>query len=137
MSTEATRTLVRRYQDALNAGDLDALDDVVAADVSTPDMLPGFGTGLDGVKEIARRTIEAWPDLHVAIDDLLVQDDQAVARITMTGTAANPFAGMLPGNGKPFRFAGAYYVRVRDGRIVEHIGTEDGVTLMQQLGLIP
>jgi steroid delta-isomerase-like uncharacterized protein len=137
MPTELTRDLVRRYQAALNSGDLDALDAVVAADVSTPDMLPGFGQGLGAVKAIARATAHAWPDFHVAIDDLIVEGDQAVARITMTGTAVNDFGTLLPGNGRPFRFTGAYYVRASDGKIVEHVGVENGVTLLQQLGLMP
>jgi predicted ester cyclase len=41
--------------------------------------------GREGAKAIARFTAHAWPDFHVAIDDLIVEDDQAVARITMTG----------------------------------------------------
>jgi steroid delta-isomerase-like uncharacterized protein len=136
MPTQLTRDIVLRYQDALNTGNLDALDDVVAEDISTPDMLPGFGQGLAAVKAIARLTSHAWPDFHVAVDDLIVEDDQAAARITMTGTAVNDFGTLLPGNGRTFRFSGAYYVRVADGRIVEHVGFEDALTLMQQLGLM-
>ena len=41
MPTTPTRDLVRRYQDALNAGDFDALDDIIAPDIATPDLLPG------------------------------------------------------------------------------------------------
>jgi steroid delta-isomerase-like uncharacterized protein len=137
MSTEVTRDLVRRYQNALNNGDLDALDAVVATDVATPDMLPGFGQGLEAAKAIARATAHAWPDFHVTIDDLIVEGDQAAARITMTGTAVNDFGTMLPGNGRSFRFTGAYYVRTRDGKIVEHVGFEDAVALLHQLGLMP
>jgi hypothetical protein len=29
----------------------------------------------------------------------------------MTGTAVNDFGTMLPGNGRSFRFTGAYYAR--------------------------
>jgi hypothetical protein len=54
MPTTSTRDLVRRYQDALNASDFDALDDIIAPDIATPDLLPGFGQGLEGVKAIAR-----------------------------------------------------------------------------------
>ena len=137
MPTQLTRDLVLRYQDALNSGNLDALDEVLAEGFATPDILPGFGHGREGAKAIARVTAHAWPDFHVAIDDLIVEDDQAAARITMTGTAVNNFGTLLPGNGRAFRFSGAYYVRVQDGKIVEHIGLEDALMLMQQLGLMP
>jgi predicted ester cyclase len=137
MPTQQTRDLVLRYQDALNTGNLDVLDDVLAADISTPDILPGFGSGREGAKAIARVTAHAWPDFHVAIDDLIVEGEEAAARITMTGTAVNDFGTLLPGNGRAFRFSGAYYVRVNDSKIVEHVGFEDALTLMQQLGLMP
>jgi len=117
MVSISTRDLVRRYQDALNAGDFEALDDVVAPDIATPDILPGFGQGREAVKAIARATAQAWPDFHVTIDDLVGENDQAVARITMTGTAVNNFGTMLPGNGRSFRFTGAYYAGRKTGNL--------------------
>jgi steroid delta-isomerase-like uncharacterized protein len=137
MTSSSTRDIVRRYQDALNSGDFDALDDVVASDIVTPDILPGFGQGREAVKALARATAHAWPDFHVTIDDLVCEADQAVARITMTGTAVNDFGTMLPGNGRSFRFTGAYYARAQDGKLVEHVGAEDGLSLLRQLGLMP
>lgn len=41
--------------------------------------------------------------------------------------------GMVPGTGRPFRIAGAYHVRVRDGRIIEHASVEDALSLMAQV----
>ena len=95
MVSISSRDLVRRYQDASNAGDFEALDDVVAPDIATPDILPGFGQGREAVKAIARATAQAWPDFHVTIDDLVGENDQVVARITMTGTAVNNFGTMF------------------------------------------
>ena len=50
-----------------------------------------------------------------------------------TGTAVNDFGTMLPGNGRSLRFTGAYYVRAREGKIVEHAGVEDGLSLLRRL----
>jgi predicted ester cyclase len=44
---------------------------------------------------------------------------------------------MLPGNRRSFRFTGAYYARVQDGKLVEHVSAEDGLSLLRQLGLMP
>ena len=132
MSTETTRAVVRRYQDALNTGDVDALDDLMAADVQLPTMMPGF-TGRDGAKQLARLTLASWPDFTVTIEDLIAEDDQAVARLTLTGTAEHELLGVIPGTGRSFRVSGAYHVRVRDGRIVEHTGIEDSLALMAQI----
>jgi predicted ester cyclase len=58
-----------------------------------------------------------------------------VARITMTGTHTGDFWG-IPATGKRVEFTGIYIVRIAGGRIVEHWGEEDGVSLLQQLGVL-
>ena len=46
--------------------------------------------------------------------------------------------GSLPaGSGKTMHFSGTTVIRVQDGMIAEEIGLDDGVTVLQQLGLIP
>ncbi len=54
MSTEQNKTVVRRYQGILNENRLDELDQVLAADVRTPDILPGFPSGVEGAKAVHR-----------------------------------------------------------------------------------
>jgi hypothetical protein len=45
--------------------------------------------------------------------------------------------GELPaGSGKSMRFTGTTVIKVIDGLITEEIGLDDGVTVLQQLGLI-
>ena len=132
MSVEANKEIVRRYQAALNANNLDALDALVAPDIKTPDMLPGFGSGLEAAKRIHRATLAGWPDFHVVIEDMLAEGDQVCARITITGTAVNPVFG-LPGSGNSFKIAGMYLVRIAGGKIVEHRGVEDAISLMKQV----
>jgi predicted ester cyclase len=46
--------------------------------------------------------------------------------------------GSLPaGSGKKMEFTGTTVIKVVDGMIVEEVGLDDGVTVLQQLGLIP
>jgi len=132
MNTEANKAIVRRYQEALNADDLDALDEIVAQDLHTPDMLPGFPTGLEGAKRIHQATRAAWPDFRITIEDLVAEGDLVAARITLSGTAAHPAFG-LPGSGNTFEVAGMYFVRIAHGKIVEHRGLEDAASLMKQI----
>ena len=45
--------------------------------------------------------------------------------------------GSLPANtGKVMRFTGTTVLRLRNGKIVEEIGLDDGVTALTQLGLL-
>ena len=133
--TEQNKDIVRRYQDALNRNDLAALDDLVAADIATPAMLPGFASGLAGIKQIHLATLDAWPDVQTEIVDLIAEGDEVVARIVMTATPQKDFVG-IPATGKSFRMNGMYAVRIANGEIVEHRGVEDAVGMLRQLGAI-
>ena len=45
--------------------------------------------------------------------------------------------GSLPANtGRKMRFTGTTVLRIKDGKIAEEIGLDDGVTALTQLGLI-
>ncbi len=136
MSIEHNKKIVRRYQEALNNNNLDALDEVVAADISTPDILSGFPPGLAGAKAVHKMSVAGMPDLHTTIEVLVAEGDKVAARITMTGTHTGEFFG-IPPTGRRVKFTGIYIVRIANGKIVEHRGVEDGVGLMQQLGAIP
>ena len=57
---------------------------------------------------------------------------------THTGPAFSDFLiGSLPAaTGRKMHFTGTTVLRLKDGKIVEEIGLDDGVTALQQLGLI-
>ena len=57
---------------------------------------------------------------------------------THTGPAFADFkAGSLAaGTGRKMYFTGTTVLRIEDGKIAEEIGLDDGVTALQQLGLI-
>jgi predicted ester cyclase len=57
---------------------------------------------------------------------------------THTGPAFSDFlAGALPANtGRKMKFTGTTVLKLRDRKIVEEIGLDDGVTALQQLGLL-
>jgi len=53
----------------------------------------------------------------------------------MTGTNTGSFMG-IPPTGKHVSFTGIYIARIADGKIVEHWGEEDSVSMLQQLGAL-
>lgn len=136
MSTETNKALVRRYQEAYNTNTLAALDDLVAADVATPNMLPGFAPGLEGAKHMHRLTLDAWPNFKGEIEDLIAEGDYVVARLTYSATPQKEAFGVPP-NGKSFRISGQFIARIQSGKIVEHFGVEDAIGIMQQMGVMP
>ena len=86
---------------------------------------------------------EAFPDLNFwGAADLIAEGDYVVGRWegggTHTGSAFSDFlVGSLPAaTGRKMRFTGTTVLRIKDGKIAEEIGLDDGVTALQQLGLI-
>ena len=136
MSIEENKNIVRRYQEAYNSNDLDALDEVVAVDVLMPKIMPGMPSGLEGAKAVHRRSLLGMTDFHTRINDLIAEGDKVVARVTMTGTHTGDFWG-FPATGNKVTFTGIYIARIENGKIVEHWGEEDGISLMQQIGPAP
>lgn len=133
MSIKDNKNIVRKYQDAYNAGDFDALADVVAADVRTPNIVPGMPPGLEGAIAVHQTTLLGMPDYWTTIEDLIAEGDKVVARVTMTGTHTGDFWG-IPPTERRVSLTAIYIVRIANGKIVEHWGEEDGVKVLKQLG---
>jgi steroid delta-isomerase-like uncharacterized protein len=135
MSIEKNKNLVRLYQEIYNSNDLDRLTEVVSEDLLTPNIMPGIPHGLEGAKAAHRIMLTSFPDYQTIIDDMIAEGDKVAARIKMTGTHSGEFMG-IPPTGRRISFTGIYFARIAGGKIVEHWGEEDGVSLLQQLGVL-
>jgi steroid delta-isomerase-like uncharacterized protein len=135
MAIEENKKIVQRYQEIYNLNDLDALGEVVSQDLRTPKIMAGIPTGIEGAKAAHRIMLAAFPDYQTIIDDLFSEGDKVAARISMSGTNTGSFLG-IPATGKHVSFTGIYIARIADGKIVEHWGEEDSVSLLQQLGAL-
>jgi steroid delta-isomerase-like uncharacterized protein len=135
MSFEENKNIVRRYQNIYNSNNLNSLDEVVSKDLLTPKIMPGIPTGIEGAKAAHRIMLAGFPDYQTVIDDLFAEGDKVAARITMSGTHTGSFMG-IPPTGKHVSFTGMYIARIADGKIAEHWGEEDSVSLLQQLGVL-
>jgi predicted ester cyclase len=85
----------------------------------------------------------AFPDLNFwGAADLIAEGDYVVGRWegggTHTGPAFSDFlVGSLPAaTGRTMRFTGTTVLRLENGKIAEEVGLDDGVTALQQLGLL-
>jgi predicted ester cyclase len=86
---------------------------------------------------------KAFPDLNFwGAADLIPEGDYVVGRWegggTHTGRAFSDFLiGGLPANtGRKMKFTGTTVLKLKDAKIVEEVGLDDGVAALTQLGLI-
>lgn len=137
MSTEQNKDIIRRYREAHNTNRLDALDAIVAPDLTSHNLFPGLPAGLEGGKMAHMGAAAAFPDQHTKTEALIAEGDLVVERWTLTGTHTGaPFLG-APASGRKLRSTGMSIYRIVDGKIVEHWGEFDGLAAAQQLRLVP
>ncbi len=120
------------YKDVMNAHNVDAIDGYCVAGFTDHNPDPGQKPGLAGLKEAFKGMFTAFPDLKVKADQVVVEGDWAVARVTMSGTQKGEFMGM-PASGKKFKIQGIDMVKIKDGKATDRWGNFDQVSMMQQL----
>lgn len=132
---ESKRKLTRAfYEDVFNKHDPNAADKYIAANGVDHSPMPGQKPGLAGVKATFAAMFKAMPDLHATVDDILVDGDRVVARVTLTGTAKNALGPMKP-TGKKIKVTGLDYLVIKDGKLIERWGYDDHMAFMQ--GFMP
>jgi len=135
MSTKTNVAAQERFGAAVNSGDLDALDDLVAADAVDHDPAPDQEPGPSGYKAMFGELRTAFPDLHIEVDHLTATDDDVAIAYTVTGHHRGPLMGHGP-TGKSVRIRGVQVGRFADGKLVERWGSSDQLGMMDQLGLV-
>jgi steroid delta-isomerase-like uncharacterized protein len=128
---------IRRLYDLINAGDIDGFGRQLADDFVEHEELPGIPPTKEGVVQYFRMMLAAFPDMRMAVEDVIASGDKAVARVTVSGTNTGEFMGM-PATGKSAAVKLIDITRFGDdGLAREHWGLVDQLALMQQLGVIP
>ncbi|WP_435270188.1 ester cyclase [Streptomyces sp. 1222.5] len=135
MSQQTNIAAQTAFGEAVVAGDLDALDAIVATDSIDHDPAPGQGPGPDGYKAMFGELRSAFPDLHVQVEHLLATDDELAFAYVITGTHLGPLMGR-PATGRKVSYRGMQISRFDgDGKLVERWGSSDELGMLRQLGL--
>ncbi len=134
--SQENKAVRRRYHDAWNSGDTDALDSIMTSDVVNHSPLPGQPEGIAGFKQALLWMRSGVPDLEITIDSSVSDGDLVSTRWTGAGTHTGMLMG-IPATGKQVTVSGIDICRVSGGRIVEYWQELDTLSMLQQLGVIP
>lgn len=120
MSTEENKAIVRRFLEALDQQDFDALKEH-----------PGL------YQTVVRQPIirAAFPDLQTTIEHQVAEDDTVATRATSRGTHLGPFMGVAPTN-RQLTWSVLLMDRIVDGKIVLHHANADWIGVLVKLGLV-
>ena len=140
MSTEDNKALIRRaLEEEWNQGNFAHVDEQTASNYIHHDPgNPNVRTRED-YKQWVIESRNAFPDLHVAIEDMVAEGDQVATRWTFRGTNTGDFVTPMPipATGKQVTVSGITIARFAGGKVVEDWHQVDTLGMLQQLGVIP
>ncbi len=92
--------------------------------------------GREAFKQLVLTYRTAFPDLHITIEDQIVEGDKVVIRFTARGTHKGNLMD-IPPTGKQMTTSGITVSRVVNGKFVESWTDFDALGMLQQLGVVP
>jgi ketosteroid isomerase-like protein len=136
MTIEQNRELIRRFDDAVAAGDVDALDELCTQDMVNHSLAPERPKGLEGTREFIRT---GMPQLNEDgwADSVMVAEGDYVVQFGVRGGSwrGGPFLGIDADPG-PYSREVAFCYRIEDGKIAERWAMHDDLTMLRQLGAL-
>lgn len=132
MSTEENKALVRRYwEEVWNQGDLDLIEELFAPDF------------FEEQKYFISRTLQAFSESHVTIDDMLADGDKVITRYTWRAVHSKVWdlelegiSMAVPPTGQAIWDRGITIFCIANGRITKYWSEWTKLELAQQLGAI-
>jgi predicted ester cyclase len=133
MSEQENIIVIRRIFDGLNNHDLNVVDSYIANDakIEVPSA-PGV---------IKDKQLNAFPDLHFDIRDIIAQGNSVAVTYSATGTQQGPLATMqeatIPPTNKLITLPGCNVYEFHNEMIVRQHFYADMLSLLSQLGVVP
>jgi lactoylglutathione lyase len=137
MATRSATDVIRELFTRLKAGDMSAIDELVAEDMINHAAGPQGREGWKAIGGIVRNDLgETTIELHHVYGD----GDLVTVHMTMHGVHQASTMPLLTGvapSGRPVAWTYIHICRVADGQMAEHWACRDDVGLLAQVGAWP
>jgi predicted ester cyclase len=125
----------RIFEEIINAGNLDAADELMAADFV--DHGPtGTIEGVAAFKDMVAMWRAAVPDVHCTVEQVFSDGDMVAWLVRTRGTHTGEMMGIAP-TGRSIDLVSPNIARVRDGRASEHWADQSMFQFLAQIGALP
>jgi predicted ester cyclase len=138
MSDENKADVIRRfYAEVMGKGNVDVLDELMVKDfVDHGDTLFGSPQGRDTLKQGITGMHTIFSNFDVLLEDIIVSGDMVGVRGTMRCQHTNGTWLGAEGSGNNLEWKGLAMFRLEDGKIAERWFNSDGLSVVQQLGVV-
>ena len=114
----------------------DLLDEACTPDWQDIPLLPGQGPGPQGLKDFVPMFLQAFPDMKIAIHEIVGSAGRAGVRASIVGTHLGEIFG-VPATGKAVDVALHEFHHLRNGRISHTWHLEDWFGMLNKIGAWP
>jgi predicted ester cyclase len=150
MEGDSVKTIALRSIEIMADGTREDFDEVVHPEFlnhEAKDEPPGTrGRGPDAAWATALWLREAYADLRWDVHDVVAEGTLVVAHCTMSGRHVRPFVAYdhqgqvkeaFPPTGRRFETTQTHWMRIADGKLIEHWANRDDLGTAEQLGWVP
>ena len=136
MTAEQNKELIRRFDEVVARGDVDALDDLCTQDMLNHSLAPSRPKGLEGTREFLRTGMPQLNEDGWAESVMVAEGDYVVQFGVRSGNwRGGPFLG-IDANAGPYSREVAFCYRIQDNKIAERWAMRDDLTMLRQLGAL-
>lgn len=124
MDIEKNKTLVRRIVEARNTNNVEAFVAPFPSDWS------------DKVRRAFTSVTEAFPDVHITINELIGEGNKVVSYWSFQGTHLGLYQN-ISATGNTVNYTGIDIYTIEEGKIIAAVRVVDNLVVLQQLGVAP
>jgi predicted ester cyclase len=136
MTIERNKELVRRFDEVVGRGDVDALDDLCTPDMLNHSLSPSRPKGLEGTRDFLRTGMaqlneDGWTE------SVMVAEGDYVVQFGVRGGhwRGGAFLG-IDASPRPYSREVSFCYRIEDDKIAERWAMRDDLTMLRQLGAL-
>ena len=134
MSKQDNVEIQKKFGEAINSGNLNNMNELVAENAVDHDPAPNQQPGPAGYIAFFGMMRKAFPDMKVEVEQLVADEDNVSFAYRLTGTHQGDFMGIAP-TGKAINARGMQISKFKDGKMVERWGSSDELGILKQLGV--
>jgi predicted ester cyclase len=131
MADENKAKLRRFFDEVLQKGNMEVIDELVATDFVDHNPGPVQAAGVEGVKQFFAALRAAMSNLQVDLEHVLAEGDLVATHVSIRGKHTGDLMGIAP-TGRDVVLRISDIVRMVNGKAVERWGVEDMSGLFSQ-----
>jgi predicted ester cyclase len=133
MTIEENKKVVRRFnKELIEQGDIEVVKEIVADDFINHTAASSVPNNVDGLIQFVSMLHTGFSDFHIDIHEQVAENDMVATRKTIYATHTGEIMGHKP-TGKQVTFNVMDFVRLRNGKYIEHWGQNNIMQVIQSL----